>query len=193
MNKTICVQCRDYVEFELKEVETETTIKNKKVIYTQIQACCKECGNEVWVEEVDEKNSLAPIVASCKMVGLITPIQIQEGLRKYNIGSRPLSRLLGWSDVTIARFLSGMLPSKSYSDRLFEIFNSPSSFKTILLKHQNKITPVAFKKALGSLNALTTNSDGDSFVFYPWFSESNGFFPYYDYERNKRCKQLCNC
>ena len=193
MNKAICVQCRDFVEFELKEIETETTIKNKKVVYTQIVACCKKCGNEVWVEEVDEKNSLAPIVAYCKMVGLITPIQIQEGLRRYNIGSRPLSKLLGWSDVTIARFLSGMLPSKSYSDKLFEIFNSPSSFKTILLKHQNRIAPVAFKKALESIDALTTNLEGNSFIIYPWYSESSVHFANYAYERNKQCKQPCNC
>lgn len=152
MKNVICVNCRKHVEYELKYVKTKTFVKGEEVVYTQIVAHCKECGTEVWSEEVDDLNSIAPIVAYCEMVGLITPIQIQEGLKKYNIGSRPLSKLLGWSEVTITRYLNGKIPTKEYSDKLMEIFNNPEYFEKILLKNKGKIKPIAYKKALESLN-----------------------------------------
>lgn len=152
MKNVICVSCRKHVEYELKYVKTKTFVKGEEVVYTQIVAHCKECGTEVWAEEVDDFNSIAPIVAYCEMVGLITPTQIQEGLKKYNIGSRPLSKLLGWSEVTITRYLNGKIPTKEYSDKLMEIFNNPEYFEKILLKNKGKIKPIAYKKALESLN-----------------------------------------
>ena len=39
-------------------------------------------------------------------------------LRKYKIGKKPLSKLLGWGEVTITRYINGDIPSKLYSDEL---------------------------------------------------------------------------
>ena len=173
MKNVICINCRKHVEYELKYVKVKTFVKGEEVVYTQVVAHCKECGAEVWAEEVDDLNSIAPIVAYCEMVGLITPIQIQEGLKKYNIGSRPLSKLLGWSEVTITRYLNGKIPTKEYSDKLMEIFNNPECFEKILLKNKGKIKPIAYKKALKSLNRTDYSVEEISCFVVPYNSCAN--------------------
>ena len=94
MKKTICVQCREYVEYEIEEVEQRTVIKKEEIIYKEKVAYCKECKEEVWVEELEEQNILAPIDQYCREENLITREQIVKLLEKYNIGKRPLSLLL---------------------------------------------------------------------------------------------------
>lgn len=147
MNKVICVQCREYVDYEIKDIEQKIIIKKEEVVYKEKVAYCKKCGEEVWVEELEEKNVLEPINIYCEKKGLISPRQIDELLKKYNIGKRPLAQLLGWGEITITRFLEGQLPSKEYSNKLLDLLNNPQKFKNVLKRNKNKITSVAYKKA----------------------------------------------
>lgn len=147
MNKVICVQCREYVDYEIKDIEQKIIIKKEEVVYKEKVAYCKKCGEEVWVEELEEKNVLEPINIYCEKKGLISPRQIDGLLKKYNIGKRPLAQLLGWGEITITRFLEGQLPSKEYSNKLLELLNNPQKFKNVLKRNKNKITSVAYKKA----------------------------------------------
>ncbi len=154
MNKVICVQCREYVEYDIKEIEQKTTIKKEEIVYKEKIAYCKECGEEVWVEKLEEENVLEPINVYCERKGLISPRQINQLLNKYNIGKRPLAQLLGWGDITITRFLEGQLPSTEYSNRLLDLLNNPKKFKIALTKNKGKITKVAFSKATKALEQL---------------------------------------
>ena len=147
MNKVICVQCREYVDYEIKDIEQKIIIKKEEVVYKEKVAYCKKCGEEVWVEELEQENVLEPINIYCEMKDLMSPRQIDGLLKKYNIGKRPLAQLLGWGEITITRFLEGQLPSKEYSNKLLELLNNPQKFKNVLKRNKNKITPVAYKKA----------------------------------------------
>lgn len=73
MNKVICVQCREYVDYEIKDIEQKIIIKKEEVVYKEKVAYCKKCGKEVWVEELEEKNVLEPINIYCEKKGLIFP------------------------------------------------------------------------------------------------------------------------
>lgn len=147
MERVICVQCGKYVDYEIKEIERIEIIKKKKVKYKEKIAYCKECGEPVWVEALEMENVFAPINAYCEMVGLISPQRIQEILAKYSIAKRPLAMLLGWSEVTVVRFLDGQLPSKMYSDKLIQILEDPQYFAKILEENKEKISRIAYAKA----------------------------------------------
>ena len=95
------------------------------------------------------------------MVGLISPKQIQQGLTKYNIGKRPLAQLLGWSEVTIVRFLDGQLPSRTYSSKLLEIFDKPKHFMKLLEQNKDRISIVAYHKAKKAANQLVEKERGE--------------------------------
>lgn len=73
--------------------------------------------------------------------------QIQEILTEYNIGKKPLARLLGWGETTIIRYMEGDIPTAEYLSKLKQIHESPSYYYSLLLKNQNKLTKVAFKKS----------------------------------------------
>lgn len=161
MKKVICIKCGKNKEYDVKEIEQVELIKKVKVVYKEKVAYCKDCGEPVWVEELETENVFAPINAYCEMVGLISPKQIQQGLTKYNIGKRPLAQLLGWSEVTIVRFLDGQLPSRTYSSKLLEIFDKPKHFMKLLEHNKDRISIVAYNKAKKAANQLVEKERGE--------------------------------
>lgn len=160
MKKEFCVQCGKHVDYDVREIEQVEFIKKEKVSYKEKVAYCKDCGEPIWIEELEMENVFAPINAYCKIVGLISPKEIQEGLDRYNIGKRPLAQLLGWSDVTIVRFVDGQLPSKMYSDKLKEIFYNPESFLKLLEGNKEKISGVAYVKVKKTVEEILENQNG---------------------------------
>ena len=62
--KAICVSCRKKVDFIIRESNDTVTIgKMNSIPYIRKYAYCKECGNEVWVPEIDDYNAKAPLNA----------------------------------------------------------------------------------------------------------------------------------
>ncbi len=78
---------------------------------------------------------------------VISVNQIKEILQMYNIGKKPLAKLLGWGETTVIRYLEGDIPTSEYTEKLHEIAESPLYYYRILLENQSKITNVAFKKS----------------------------------------------
>lgn len=93
---------------------------------------------------------------------IITSIEIEEILEKYNIGKKPLSLLLGWGEVTIIRYLDGGVPDKLHSDVLFSIKNNPSKLLRYLEENKNLITELAYKKVLLKIEELEKEEDREN-------------------------------
>lgn len=199
MKKIICTECRKFVDYKIEFKEEKVLVKGKEIKYNKVEAYCKECGALVWVEELEEQNILAPIDQYCREENLITREQIVKLLEKYNIGKRPLSLLLGWSEVTITRFLDGQIPSKVYSDRLLSLFDL-NEFLSLLYANKEVITDVAYKKVYEKILSDRLNN----FIDFLGYSETCYTPTRYldvEYESNfnrqkggiKCQKQLCNC
>ncbi len=69
-------------------------------------------------------------------------------MKIYKIGKAPLSLALGFGEVTIARYLSGQIPSKEYSDVLRSALSSPSFMERKLNENREKIAAAAYNKAM---------------------------------------------
>ena len=202
MSNVICVQCRKVVDYNIKEIEQMTVIKKEEIVYKEKVAYCKNCGEEVWVEELEKWNVLEPINVYCKKKGLISPRQVQELLDRYNIGKRPLAELLDWGEITISRFLEGQLPTKTYSDKLLELYNCPDCFLTLLKRNKDKWTSVAFRKAYNAANLFLPEESCESIKLdreeYKYNVEKVGVvilaFNKYNRYRGEECKKtICNC
>ena len=63
---------------------------------------------------------------------MITPEQIKELPRKYAIGKRPLSRILGWGELTYTRLLEGSLPTPQHEEELLRALNEPLTYIMLL-------------------------------------------------------------
>lgn len=78
---------------------------------------------------------------------IITVDEIQKILTDFKIGKKPLSKLLGWGETTIIRYIEGDTPTIEYSDKLRSILENPYYYYDILLKNKENLTKVAFKKS----------------------------------------------
>lgn len=63
---------------------------------------------------------------------MITYDQIEELPRKYAIGKRPLSRVLGWGELTYTRLLEGSIPTPQHEQELLTALNEPLTYIMLL-------------------------------------------------------------
>jgi len=63
---------------------------------------------------------------------MVTPEQISELPRKYAIGKRPLSRVLGWGELTYTRLLEGSVPTPQHEEELLRALNDPIEYMMLL-------------------------------------------------------------
>ena len=82
-------------------------------------------------------------------------------METYNIGKKPLSRLLGWGETTIINQLKGNGISPEFARKIDEIWENPTEFESVLETNKDRLTPVAYKKAREALNkSLMRNKTG---------------------------------
>lgn len=77
----------------------------------------------------------------------ITIEEIAKLLQDYQIGKKPLAKLLGWGETTILRYLGGETPTKEYAEKLNRLKQDPKLYYTLLLANYENITEVAFRKS----------------------------------------------
>jgi putative zinc finger/helix-turn-helix YgiT family protein len=140
------------------------------VRYDGRAAYCDHCGAELFVPEIHDGNLAALYDEYRAKNGLITPGAIREIMKKYRIGKRPLSLLLGWGEQTVARYVSGQIPSKKYSDLLYELYHDPRRYRETLEKNKDLLpSRLPYEKSLKAVSALLV-SDGsyelDNIVSY---------------------------
>ncbi|KNY30160.1 type II toxin-antitoxin system antitoxin SocA domain-containing protein [Pseudobacteroides cellulosolvens] len=143
--KEYCYECDNDVDITITEKEIFTEIKGIKFSYMGEIAYCECCGNEVYISSISDENIEKANQKYREITGIIQTQEIQELLEKYDIGQKPLSKLLGWGETTIVRYIQGLMPTKEYSNRLKELFN-PLKMKELLDNNNNALTKIAFKK-----------------------------------------------
>ncbi len=90
-------------------------------------------------------------------------VQIMEN---YNIGKKPLSKLLGWGETTIMNQLKGNGISPEFAQKINEIWSDPTGFEAVLESNKSKITPVAYKKAREALTRRLMQNKTSFIVMY---------------------------
>jgi YgiT-type zinc finger domain-containing protein len=56
MKKPYCLKCEKRVNYEIKEETISTTIKGKVIEFKSKSAYCVNCGEYVFVEEIEDNN-----------------------------------------------------------------------------------------------------------------------------------------
>lgn len=72
--------------------------------------------------------------------------QLLSIMERYNIGKKPLSRLLGWGDTTIMRYLNGVEPNREFAIKIERLAVNPWEYIQILEQNKEHITDTAYKK-----------------------------------------------
>ncbi len=78
--KAFCEECRDYIAYQIKEIDRTKEVKGRVINFKEKVACCSECSNEIFVSELRDEN-LATMDSAYRMAdGLITGHEIIDVL-----------------------------------------------------------------------------------------------------------------
>lgn len=144
--RAFCTECRKFVEYQIEECNVEREVKGKSYSFFIKVAYCTECHSEIFLDELVDENEQRFDEIYRKSNNLITIREIQDILMLYDVEKRPLSKLLGFGELTISRYLEGQLPSKRYSDILLNILKDSDCMKEYLHKGKENITDLACRK-----------------------------------------------
>ena len=152
--KDFCIKCRKETEYLLQKKNIVKNIRDKDYTFGITVAVCAECGEEMSipglidknVREIDEQYR----TAEC----LVSADDIEKLMKIYKIGKAPLSLALGFGEVTVSRYLEGQIPSKEYSDVVKAALTSPAYMKQKLLQNREKLTDAAYKKAMTAAESI---------------------------------------
>lgn len=154
MKKGFCEKCNDLVEYEIKEREETIEIKGKEYKYKRLLGYCKKCGEEISSNEINDENLERIDKVYRNEENIITTEEINSILSKYKIGKKPLSKLLGWGEITLIRYLKGDVPSKVYSDQLYNILNNEDYMSRLIEENKELITEKAYNNVKNAIKGI---------------------------------------
>lgn len=150
-----CEKCKKIVDLNNVEYPSEFSVRGKIYKYMGVKSYCSNCKE--LVDDIPDIDLKRRDDVYRKEEKIITITEINEILLKYNIGKKPLSKLLGWGETTIIRYIDGDVPSRIYSDELRKILVDTSYMEKILEENKKNISDTAYKKVKSSIKKLNKN------------------------------------
>ena len=157
-----CTVCRKETEYTLQKRNIKKKIKEVEYTFGITVAICDECGEEMSIPGLIDKNIQEVDEQYRAYEGIVSIGDIEKLMKIYKIGKAPLSLALGFGEITITRYLSGQIPSKEYSDIMKRALSSPTFMKEKLRENREKIAVAAYNKAMDAaiqLESLFSVSD----------------------------------
>lgn len=153
MKKYLCGNC-DFVEHTRVETRIERVpVKGEDTEITSNVRVCSKCGEDIFDEELEEKNLTIAYDIYRKQHNLLFPEQIKAIREKYSISQQNLAKLLGWGEVTLSRYENGSLPEESHNN-LLKLIQDPFNMKRLLEENPTSLNEKAYKKLSEKLEEL---------------------------------------
>lgn len=163
MERSYCEFCNDFLEYEKKLVKTKTVIDGVEVVYYKTKTYCKECKNEIFVNEILDKNILELQRVYREKIGIITVDKIEKIVDMYGVGKRNLSKLLGFGEITLTRYMELDMPTRLYSDVLFSVMD----YKQMLIlatDNKDKVSEKVYNKLIENINVLIESENQNKLI-----------------------------
>lgn len=154
MKKVFCEECLNEESYHIIEEEKTETVNGNEIVYSVKSALCNNCNTELYVDEIMNDNIISYQDMIREETGIIKVSEIKQLLKKYDIGAKPLAKLLRWGEVNIIRYLNGAIPDRIYSDKLKELLYDESKMENLLYQNKKFISNTAYRKCKGTLQKL---------------------------------------
>lgn len=152
--RDFCIECRKETEYLLQKKDIVKNIRDKEYTFAITVAVCAECGEEMSIPGLMDKNVQEIDEQYRSAEGLVSIDDIERLMKIYKIGKAPLSLALGFGEVTIPRYLEGQVPSKEYSNIMKTALSSPTYMKQKLMENREKLTDAAYRKAFAAAESI---------------------------------------
>lgn len=172
----MCLECGATNTYEFRDTTREYEGDGYHFELIVTVPFCKVCGAPIYDEGLEREIAQKANEMIRQQCGIITRDEILEILERYNVSQKFLSRLMGWGEITLTRYISGnYTPNAANSSRLKELKN-PYVFQMLLQNfHDERIgkeDEKLFKKAQaacqGEINKVE-EKNGKIFSVVNWF------------------------
>lgn len=122
-----CPYCKKEVDYKIEKRDLKEFRGIEINTYENV-AVCKECHQDLYVNEIEEKNNKRIYELYREKANIIKPQDIVNLREKYDISQRELTAILGFGKMTINRYERGGVPTKSQSDYIKLLIDNDSKF-----------------------------------------------------------------
>ena len=142
-----CPYCRKKVDYKIEKRDLKEFRGIEINTYENV-AVCKECHQDLYVNEIEEKNNKRIYELYREKANIIKPQDIVNLREKYDISQRELTAILGFGKMTINRYERGGVPTKSQSDYIKLLIDNDSKFieKVKEAYEKNNINEKTYRK-----------------------------------------------
>ena len=159
MDKTLCPECMQMTEYDVVERPDTFEVRGERIVVDARIAVCRTCGDDIGLGELDDATFQAAYAIYRARHDLLSPEQIKAIRTKYGLGQKAFARLLGWGDVTLARYESGSLQSASH-DQALRLAEDPDTVRKLMERNASRLSPAQLAELRGHLNQLPTDQEG---------------------------------
>lgn len=145
--KVYCEKCNQKVEYLIiNEIKEE--YKNVKINVEQNIGICSQCMERLYVDELEESNLDRLYIKYRELTETVSPKDIIEFRKKYNISQEELVAILDWGKMSVNRYEMGSLPNQNHIEILKLVINYENYFKEKAKDsyNSNKITEKTYSK-----------------------------------------------
>lgn len=125
--RVYCPYCKKEVEYKIEKRDIKEFRGIEINTYENV-AVCKECHQDLYVNEIEEKNNERIYELYREKANIIKPQDIVDLRKKYDISQRELTAILGFGKMTINRYERGGVPTKSQSDYIKLLIENDDKF-----------------------------------------------------------------
>ena len=125
--RVYCPYCKKEVEYKIEKRDVKEFRGTEINSYENV-AVCKECHQDLYVNEIEEKNNERIYELYREKANIIKPQDIVQLREKYDISQRELTAILGFGKMTINRYERGGVPTKSQSDYIKLLIENDNKF-----------------------------------------------------------------
>ncbi len=167
--RVYCPYCKKEVEYYIEKRDIKEFRGIEINTYENV-AVCKECHQDLYVNEIEKKNNARIYEIYRKKANIIKAEDIIKLREKYNISQRELTAILGFGKMTINRYERGGVPTKSQSDYMKLLIENNDKFieKVEEAYQKNNITKKTYEKIVSekTVNSISKKEIQDNIRRY---------------------------
>lgn len=130
--------------------EATYNVKGTEVTFLEKIMIDIETGEEIFDEELEQKNDVRLYNEYRKLKGLLLPEKIKEIRKKFGVTQTVFAKVLGLGDKTIARYENGSLQDMAQNNLIKSVHDNPIYF-LILMKNCQKLQEELGRKEFNDL------------------------------------------